>query len=161
MSKTQINISDNVMSQIKSGKIRMRPRVYYVIGALGIIIGLAALVTISVFLISLFMFSLRTHGPMGNIRYQQLLEGIPWWTLVVATIGIFGGVLLLKKFDFSYKSNFLTIAVVFVVAIIIAGFAIDYLKIDSLWSGKRMMKGLYQEYGNNYQHRGQGRSNSP
>ena len=121
------------------------------------IIGLAGLVIVSVFLISLFSFSLRTHGPMEDIRYQQLLASFPWWAPVIALIGIIEGVLLLKKFDFSYKKNFLMIIIIFVGSIIIAGLVIDYLGVDSLWARGGMMRGLYQKYGGNYQLRGQGR----
>ena len=146
------------MSRIKAGKVHMKPRWYFVLGTLGMITGLAGLAIVSVFLISLVSFSLRTHGPMGDIRYQQILASFPWWAPVIALVGIIGGLLLLKKFDFSYKKNFLMIIIIFVGSVIIVGLAIDYLGIDSMWARGGMMRGLYQQYGGNYQHRGLGRN---
>jgi hypothetical protein len=156
MSKTHVNITDGVMSRIKTGEVRMKPKMYFILGTLGMIIGLTSLVIVSVFLISLVSFSLRTHGPMGDIRYQQLLASFPWWAPIIALIGILGGVTLLKQFDFSYKKNFLMIIIIFVGSVVIAGLAIDYIGIDSLWARRGMMRGLYQQYGGNYQPRGQG-----
>ena len=143
------------MSRIKSGDVQMKPRWYFVLGTLGMILGLASLAVVSVFLISLVSFSLRTHGPMGDIRYQQLLASFPWWAPVIALVGILGGVLLLKKFDLSYKKNFLIIIVIFVGSILIAGLAIDYLGIDSLWARGGMMRGFYHQYDGGYRY-GQG-----
>jgi len=94
---------------------------------------------------------------MGDVRYQQLLASFPWWAPIIALIGILGGVFLLKKFDFSYKKNFLMIIIIFIGSVVIAGLVIDYLGIDSLWARGGMMRGIYQQYGGNYQRRGQGR----
>lgn len=145
------------MSRIEIGEIQMKPRWYFILGTLGMTIGLIGLMIVSVFLISLVSFSLRTHGPMGEIRYQQLLASFPWWAPLIALIGIFGGLLLLKKLDFFYKQNFFIIIIVFVGSIIIAGLTIDRLGVDHLWSEGRIMRGLYQQYSRNYQHWGQGR----
>jgi len=157
MSKTKVNITDSVMSRIKTGEVRMKPKMYFILGTLGMITGVVGLAIVSVFLISLVSFSLRTHGPMGDVRYQQLLASFPWWAPIIALIGILGGVFLLKKFDFSYKKNFLMIIIIFIGSVVIAGLAIDYLGIDSLWARGGMMRGIYQQYGGNYQRRGQGR----
>ena len=135
------------MSRIETGKIRMKPRWYFVLGSLGMFIGLIGISTVSAFLFSLTLFSLKSHGPMGSTRLQQLLQNFPWWALGIAFVGTVLGVLMLKKFDFSYKKNFLTIVIIFIGSIIIAGFTIDYLEIDSLWARGRMMRGLYQNYG--------------
>lgn len=135
----------------------MKPRWYFMLGTFGMTVGLVCLAIVSVFLVSLASFSLRTHGPMGDVRYQQILASFPWWAPVIALVGITGGIFLLKKFDFSYKNNFLIIIIIFVGSIIITGVAIDYLGIDSLWTRGGMMRGLYQQYGGNFQHYGQGK----
>jgi hypothetical protein len=156
MSKTKIDITNTVMSKITTGNVRMKPKWYFVLGSLGLILGLASLVIVSVFLISLISFSLRTHGPMGEIRYQQLLSIFPWWAPIIALIGIVTGVFVLKQFDFSYQKNFLMIIVIFIVSILIAGLTIDHLGIDSLWSRGGRMQKLYQQYDGEYQRRGPG-----
>lgn len=134
----------------------MKPRWYFILGSLGVFVGLMGIAIVSTFLVSLIAFSLRAHGPMGDQRFQQLLQGFPWWALGVALGGIVSGVFLLKKFDFSYKKNFPIIILIFIGSILIAGFAIDYLGLDSLWSRGRVMRGLYQQYDRSLQRRGQG-----
>ena len=68
MSKELKNISDDVMSKIRQGKITMRPKVYFVIGSIFTFAGLVLSILTSVFLIGLLRFSLRAHGPMGEYR---------------------------------------------------------------------------------------------
>ncbi|OGD08682.1 hypothetical protein A2397_04690 [Candidatus Amesbacteria bacterium RIFOXYB1_FULL_44_23] len=150
MSKTKIDITKSVMSKIDAGEIRMKPRWYFLLGSLGMLVGLVSFSIVTVFLISLVSFSLRTHGPMGEIRYQQLLAGFPWWAVGLSFIGLIGGVFLLKKYDFSYQKNFALIILAFVGSIILAGLAIDYLNLNSLWSKGGIMRGLYQRYDGGY-----------
>ena len=71
-----------------------------------IFLGISASIIVSVFLVSLTRFALRTHGPMGQIRLEQILSSFPWWAPVIALIGLFSGIYLLKKYDFSYRKNF-------------------------------------------------------
>jgi hypothetical protein len=160
MSKKQLNITDNVMSRIESGQVHMKPKWYFLLGSLGMIMGVIGLIIISVFLVSLASFSLRTHGPMGEIRYQQMLSEFPWWALVVAIACLSAGILLLKKYDFSYKNNFILIVAALVGSVIIAGLAVDYLNIDSQWARGGLIRRLYQQYDGGYGRRFDGQSKS-
>jgi len=146
MPKEKLNITDNVMSRIQSGRIHMKPRWYFLLGSAGLIVGFVGLAVMSVFLVSLITFSLRSHGPMAAVRYQQLLSVFPWWAPITALIGLAAGIFLLKKFDFSYKKNFLLVVTVFIGSIILAGFVINYLGIDNLWVRRGMMRRFYQQY---------------
>lgn len=160
------------MSRIDRGMITMKPRWYFVVGSLVMMMGVIGSAIMSAFLVSLVSFSLRTHGPMGEIRYQQLLSNFPWWAPIVALFGLGLGIWLLNKYDFSYKRNFVSIVIVFIAAIILSGWLLDYFKIDSLWAGQGPMKRLYQQYDggwrggsgnmmnrNNQMYRGGGRGN--
>jgi len=101
---------------------------------------------LSTFLISLMSFSLRTHGPMGTVRYQEMLSSFPFWAVGLAIAGLFLGVVVLKKFEFSYKKNFLFIVLTFVIAVLISGWLVDYLGLDRAWSKQGQMRKLYQRY---------------
>ncbi len=146
MSKKQLNLSTIVMSRIQKENIIMKPKWYFVLGSIFMTLGVIGSAVITMFLVSLISFSLKTHGPMGEIRYQQLLSSFPWWAPVLATVGLGFGILLLRTYDFSYKKNFLFIVTVFIVAIISSGLFLDYLGLDKIWSQQGPMRGLYQRY---------------
>ncbi len=146
MSNQELNITENVMNKIKNGEAKMKSRWYFLLGSTVAIIGLVFLVTTLIFLLNLIIFSLRTHGPMGDIRYEQLISNFPWWAPFIAITGVGFGIWILKKFDFSYKKNFLFIVIGFILAIVIAGWFIDYLGFNNLME-RGPMRGLYQYQG--------------
>ena len=146
MSKNKIDISKEVMSKIKKGEVTMRPKWMFVAGTIALILGVVGAYVLSVFLVSLISFSLRSHGPMGIIRYQELLSSFPVWAVGLALVGLVFGSLLLKKFEFSYKNNFWFVVLMFIVAVLISGWLSDYLGIDKVWSKQGQMRRLYQQY---------------
>jgi len=151
MSKHQIDITKNVMSKIKTEQIKIKPKWYFWFGSLSVFVALVGLTIISIFLISLITFSLKTHGPMGTVRYQQIISNFPWWAPILVIIGLITGIILLKKYDFSYKKNFLFIILIFISAIFTAGVLINILGFDNLWIKKGPMRKFYQQYGGNGQ----------
>lgn len=142
----KISIQEKVMSQIRSGQAKMKPRWHFILSSLAVVGGLTGFTVTSVFLVSLATFSFRTHGPMGAVRYQQLLSSFPWWVPVLAVAGIGLGIWLLRKYDFSYKKNFVLIAVSFAFAVALSGWLINYLEIDNIWMKRGPMRELYKRY---------------
>ncbi len=143
MSNQELNITENVMNKIKNGEAKMKSKLYFFLGSTIATIGFIFLITTLVFLINLIIFSLRTHGPMGDIRFEKLISSFPWWAPVIAIIGVSFGIWILKKFDFSYKKNFIFIVTGFILAIIVAGWFIDYLGFNNLIE-RGPMRDLYQ-----------------
>lgn len=135
------------MTKVKTNKIVMKPRWYFVVGSTLTFIGLTAAAVGTAFLVNLILFSLRQHGPGGSWRLQQILGSFPWWIPVLAVAGIVFGIWMLKKYDFSYKKNFLLIAVGFVVAIILSAFIIDRTGLNEIWSRQGAMRRFYQQFG--------------
>ena len=105
--KKNLNSVKKIMELINNGSIKMRPKWYFWLGSVTMIAGFVCLVVASIFLMNLFIFSIRTHGPMGTIRWQQLLASFPWWAPILSVIGIASGGWLLRRYDFSYKNNFM------------------------------------------------------
>ena len=121
----------------------MKPKWYFFVGSTAMMLGLIGSTIASIFLVSIIAFSLRTHGPMGDIRYQQLLSSFPWWAPALALLGLVSGIWFLKHYDFSYKKNFLFIIISFIVAIFLSGWLMDYTGMNAFWSRQRQMRGIY------------------
>jgi len=146
MSKELKNITGAVMDKIHYGKIKMRPKVYFVTGLLLAFFGLVASILISVFFVGLMRFSLRTHGPMGEYRLDQMLFSFPWWAVAVAILGLVIGIWLLRRYDFSYKINFKVIVVGFVVAIIVVGWVVDMTGLNDILFRQGPKQGIMRQY---------------
>lgn len=151
MSKKQINIAENVMSKIQTKQIKMKPKWLFWLGSFSLFVTIIGLTILSVFLTSLITFSLRSHGSMGVIRFQQIVSSFPWWAIIIVFIGLIAGIFLLKKYDFSYKSNFVFIILIFIFAVIMGGVLIDIMGFDTVWIKRGPMKRFYQQYEGNKQ----------
>jgi hypothetical protein len=146
MSEQQINIKDNVMEKIKENKISMRPKSFFVLGSILTFAGLVASFVSSIFLISVIIFLFKEHGPMGNYRFSLIINSFPLWLPVLAVIGLICGVWFLRKYDFSYKSNYILIVIVFILAIVVGGWAIDKMGLDNTWLNRGPMNGIMRQY---------------
>jgi hypothetical protein len=153
----KINITENVMSAIKKEQVTMKPKWHFVLGSVLMTGGLTGLAILSIFFISVISFSFRTHGGMGSMmRYERFLTSFPWGAVVVATIGVGLGSWLLKKYDFSYKRNFPLLIISALVAILFAGWLVNYTGLDALWMKKGPMKDFYKHYDGGAMMRGPG-----
>lgn len=138
------NLEKEIMSKVTTGQISMKPRWYFVIGAILSIAGFTAFSISAIFFTNVMLFLLRQHGPMGYIRLSNILESFSWWIPVVAVLGTVGGIFLLRRYDFSYKKNFLVIAIGFIATVIIAGIVMDRLGVNEVWSKKEIMRQFYK-----------------
>jgi hypothetical protein len=152
MSKELKNITENVMNQIHQGKAKMKPKIYFILGSILTLIGLISSVVVSTFLVGLIRFSLRTHGPMGQYRFDQMISNFPWWTTILAILGLIIGIWLIRQYDFSYKKNPWIIIIGFILAIIIGGYIIDMTGLNDTMFQYGPMRGMM----GNYMQNGQG-----
>jgi len=146
MPKELKNITNNVMEQIRHNKLKMRPKLYFILGSIFTIIGLAASTIISIFFISLTRFAFKTHGPMGQYRLEQLLSSFPWWAPILAMVGLIIGLWFLRQLNFSYKKNPWLIIIGFICVILITSLIIDVTGLDNLWLRHGPMQGIMRQY---------------
>jgi hypothetical protein len=146
MSKELKNITDNIMDQIHDKKIKMRPRIYFVLGSILTFVGLVSSVVISIFLFGLMRFSLRSHGPMASYRLDQILSSFPWWAPILAIVGLVVGIWLLRKYEFSFKVNFKVIIIGFIFAVIVGGWIIDSIGLNDVLIRRGPMQGMMRQY---------------
>ena len=140
-----VDLEKTIMAKVKSNEISMKPRWYFVLGSLLMVVGLAGFSMGAVFLTNLTFFLLRQHGPMGQWRLQIMLDSFPLWVPILAVIGIVLGIVMLKKYDFSYRKNFWLIIAGFIISIILAAFVLDYLGLNDIWSRRGPMRRFYQQ----------------
>ena len=152
------NLEKTIMNKVKSNEITMKPHWYFVSGSAMTFIGFVAFTIISVYLTNLILFLARKHGPMGQFRLEQILNSFSWWIPALVITGIVGGIFFLRKYDFSYKKNIWLIVVGFFISVIFAGYLMDVLGLNDLWSQQEPMKGFYHRLQgqNNDSQRGQG-----
>ncbi|MDH7476096.1 MAG: hypothetical protein QHH09_01325 [Microgenomates group bacterium] len=128
------DLKNKLMEEIKSEKIKMKPRWHFILGSIFLFFGTVAATISSIFIFNLLFFLLRKHyGPMYHYRLQLILSNFPWWFLVLAVLGIVAGIKLLKNYDFSYKKNFLLIVIGYILVIILSAFIIDYLNLNKFF----------------------------
>jgi len=140
------NIKASVMDQIHNEDIKMRPKVYFIAGSILTFVGLVSSVVLSVFFIGLMRFSLRSHGPMASYRLEQILSSFPWWAPVFAAVGLFAGIWLLRKYDFTFKRNFKVLAVGFILAVIAGGWLIDSTGLNDALMRRGPMQGIMRQF---------------
>ena len=150
MSKELKNITDNIMDQIHDEKIKMRPKAYFIAGSIFTFIGLVSSVVVSVFLVGLIRFSLRSHGPMASYKLDQILSSFPLWALVFAIIGLIVGIWLLRKYDFSFKVNLRVVIIGFILAVIIGGWIVDSIGLNDALIRRGPMQGMMRQYMRDY-----------
>jgi len=143
MSKELKDISKNVMNQIHEGKAKMKPRIYFVIGSILTFLGLVFSTIVSIFFIGLLRFSFRTHyGWRAQYKLNQMLSDFPWWILIPAIVSLVFGVLIIRKYDFSYKIKPWIVIVIFILVMIFAGWIIDVIGLNDILSQHGPMKGM-------------------
>lgn len=146
MSTELKNIDEKVMAKIRDGQLKMRPKIYFVAGSGLAFVSLVSSLIFSVFLFGLIRFSLRSHGPMGSYRLDQMLASFPWWSLVLAIGSLALGIFLIRRYSFSYKLDFKIIVIGFVLAVIAAGWLVDVMGLNDTWSRRGPMRGFMRQY---------------
>jgi len=148
--KNNNNFPEKVMAEIKKKNIKMKPKIYFILASLMLAIGITATSLISIFLVNIISFRLRTQQYFQFLRfgrpgYRMFVMHFPWLLLFLAIAGIIGGILLFKKLDISYKKTFWMIVIGIIFFILVFGVLIDNFAI-----GPRMkqmpppMKRIYQ-----------------
>lgn len=142
-----VDLENAVMEKIRMEEIKMKPKWLFVLGSLVTFIGLISLTIGAVFLVNLTTFLIRKRGP-GYGKLQMMLESFPIWVPILAIVGIVMGIWILRKYEFSYKKNFLLVIATFILSVIAAGILIDQTGLNNIWSHKGPMKRFYEQVEN-------------
>lgn len=126
MKKSKSSISKDVMSQIKHGKVRMKPKLYHVLLGITTIGSVIATGFTIAYLSSIMFFWVRvqTAGTMAwgaRANLEESIASFPWWALLLAVILLVVAIYLVRDQGRLYKHKAGTIAVVIVTSSIILG----------------------------------------
>lgn len=132
MSKELKNITDSIMGQIHQGKIKMKPRLYFIIGSILSFVGVVLSILTTIFVISFIRFSFLAQGPMGEYKAEELVSHFSWFGPIFAILGLVIGIWLLRQYDFSYKINFRIMVVVVILAVTVAGIVLDMTGLNNI-----------------------------
>lgn len=152
------NFEGVVMQKILSGEVKMKPRIFFIIGSILMFASIVGLIIASVFLMAVTFFLLRSHGVGSQWRLKQMIESFPLWIPAFGMIGTILGVLFLRKYDFSYKKNFVLIVIGFIASILVSAWVIDKSGLNDIWLKRGPMRRFYQQwkYNNDAFERGRG-----
>ncbi len=101
-------ISKKIISKIKKGEVKMKPRFYFLIKSL-LVIGILFLFFLFViFFVSLIIFVFQKNNffvllGMGNFGLRAFILHFPWYLLLIAFILIIVIETVSKKFKFIYR----------------------------------------------------------
>ncbi|MFC1653432.1 hypothetical protein ACFL1M_01125 [Patescibacteria group bacterium] len=144
------SITKDVMSKIKSEEVKMKPKAYFVVGSVLLGAGITSTILLALLFLSISMFHIRTQNPMGFLRLgivggPAFLRIFPFGLTLVSILSISLGAWLLKKYDISYKKNFLGIIFAIVGSVIVMAFIIDKFGASDRLEKLRTLKPLYKQ----------------
>lgn len=127
-------IGESVMNQIKSGKVHMKPRAYYILlGAISIGTIILASVSVAYFWSIMFFWArIQTADTMAWGARENLSETIasfPWWALIVSIILLVAAILLVRHQGHMYRHKTRTIALAIVGCALLLGLGLSSLSI--------------------------------
>lgn len=149
------NIKSNIIKKIENKELTMRPQWVFMLGSFLSVIGLAISTALALLSIQLLRFRL-THPGIGAARkIDYILTTLPWYIPVLAIVGMIGGYILLRRYDFSYRKNLGLISLLVLVSIIGSSFLLSRLGLDDFMTKRGYFRQIYgQESGSGQLNRG-------
>lgn len=129
-------LADKVSDRIHSGKVKMRPKVYFILKTVLIILGIILAGLFVLFLMSFIFFVLRARGVwylpgFGLPGIRALFVLLPW-LLFLTAIGLIAVLeILFKHFAFTYRRPILYSILGIVVLIFLGSFIIHKTSLHS------------------------------
>lgn len=144
-------IGESVMNQIKSGKVHMKPRAYYILlGAISIVTIILASVSVAYFWsIMFFWVRIETADTMAWGARENLSETVtsfPWWALIVSLILLTAAILLIRHQGHMYRHKISTIALAIVGGALLLGLGLSLLGIGQSHTPRQPSQGQRPGY---------------
>jgi len=123
----------------------MKPKWFFVLASFFLFFGLILSTISAVFFFNLIFFISKTHyGRMSQYRFDMMISDFPWLIVPLAVIGLGFGLFLIRKYDFSYKTGFIKIVLLYLLVIAASVFLINHFDLNRFWMGSKPVKRFYQ-----------------
>lgn len=144
------DVKKEITSQIKEGKLKMKPKWYFWFGSALLFQGTLAVVLIGTYVSNLCFYSLRVHGPFGYLflgkqGLEPFIATFPWKMLLIAGLSLLIGFKLLQKYEFSYTRHSVQILFVLMFTILFAGLLTDLAGFNEKYRLHRYMNPIFSE----------------
>ncbi len=158
----QINhksIKEQIAEAIKAGRVKMRPRWYFVLRGTLAVLGGVLIALLLLFLVSMIIFMLRQTGTgfapaFGARGWFIFFRSLPWLLIVFSLIFIGLLELLTRQYSFAYRRPLLYSAVGIIVLVVGGGFLVAgtplhrqvsrYVLVHHLPIGEGIYRGIRQ-----------------
>lgn len=152
------SISDKILNKIRSGEVKMRPKIYFILRAVLIVLGVVAVALFALFLISFINFNLRASGSwfLPGFGFRGLgifFSSLPWLLILIAVLLIIVLEVLVKQFSFAYRRPILYSILGIILLVFLGSFIIGKTQVHPgfFWraqEGKLPVAGqFYRGYG--------------
>lgn len=128
------SIQSAVLDQIRSGKVRMKPRVYFsLLTALtALAVGAAALVMSYLVSIMSYISRIQTadtpaRGARANL--SEALQNFPWWAVVLVALLLAAALWLMRTHGRMYRHRMSVLVLAFLLVSVALGMGMSYLNI--------------------------------
>ncbi|MBI2601391.1 hypothetical protein HYW42_05590 [Candidatus Daviesbacteria bacterium] len=154
--KSKLNLANQVMSEIKSKNLRMRPLIYFQSLDFSTKLLLAALLLTAAVLLNISIFKFRIYAPFeflkfGDLGLRAFLGTIPWNMMAGALVSAATLMWFVKKFHILYRRQFSHLAFGMVVLVTIGGTVIDQTGINHKLKREGSFPNIYYgQYTSNY-----------
>lgn len=137
MNKHKSTISDDVMSQIKNGDVRMRPGIYFTLLSVSVVIFSVIAGLLMSFLSSVIFYWIKietsnsmAYGARNNL--ESLISSFPWWTLPAAAGLMLFIVFLVRRYGKNYRHHLWSIILVVLLVVSLLGFGLSNLGVGNI-----------------------------
>ena len=139
-------LENKIMSQIKSGRVRLRSRYIFLAEKLGLSSAFALRAMLAVFIFNLALFYMKETDSLGYLSFGRsgslaFLESFPYLLVVSFILFLFLAGYMLSKSDYSYKKPFSYLAIGLIAFVMIAGAVLAYTDIPRQIEAKAFADG--------------------
>jgi len=125
-SNNPMRLEKRVMSEIKSGKIKLRSKYIFWAKKLGLNSALSLSIVLAILFFNLVLFYMKSTDNLGYLSFGKngllaFLESFPYSLVIAFALFLLVAGYLITKTDWSYKKQFKYIALTLVIIVLFAG----------------------------------------
>jgi len=126
----QKSIEEVVLNKIKSGEVKMRPKIYFVLKTTLIALSVFVVILFVLYLVSFIVFTMRASGAwflpgFGPLGARTFLFSLPWILILIAVILIVALEVFAKHFTFVYRRPIVYSMLIIIALVLLGGFIIE------------------------------------